>query len=416
MTPSLQTRPRGRSLAAALATVALLAAGPPVAEAETVVGLAVSEMGPMGERSQAMRAAVEAAVAALNSAGGVLGEPVKLVVADDHCSDAGAAAAARTLASAQARLVVGHPCEKAALAAASAYAANGILFIAPATRHPALTDKRAGKTIFRLAGREDRQGEAAGHWLADEAKSGRVAIVQDRTAYARGLTAGATAVLKARGIATPAIFPIVASEKSYAPVIAGIAAGNIEAVYFAGYPAEALIILEGLKKAGLQPKFLGCDALAGSEFASAAIAQTSNVALMLRPDARPHPAEPALPIANAANAATPSAPPQQDRAAANSATAIRIWAETAARMKSVDAATLAAELQTATFTDMPSPASGQPARDRTASDKPTSDNSTSHQGVATLSFDEKGDARIPGFRPAHWTGRSWAIGGTAAAP
>ena len=61
--------------------------------------------------------------------------------------------------------VVGHPCSGSAVAAASLYGAAGIVFIAPGVRHPALTAKRAGMTVFRLAGRDDRQGDAAAHWL-----------------------------------------------------------------------------------------------------------------------------------------------------------------------------------------------------------------------------------------------------------
>lgn len=372
-----------------LLTVLMLAGAPPL-KADVVVGVAVTDNGTMAGRSGAIRDAAEHAAAAINAAGGVLGESVKLVFADDHCSDAGALAAAKTLTAANAKLVIGHPCEKAALAAAAAYATAGTIFIATATRHPALTDKRAGKTLFRLAGREDRQGEAAGQWLADNAKSGRVAIVQDRTAYARGLTAGATAALKARGILAPLIFPIVASEKSYAPVIAGITAGNVEAVYFAGYPAEALIILDGMRKAGQTALFLGCDALAGSEFAAAAIARQPGVRVMLRPDSAPASTSGPLStnsatLATPANAAEKDAP--RDAAAAKSETAMKVWVEAARRAKSVDAALVAAEIQTGMFAIDAGQAS--PA--------------------TTLSFDEKGDARVPAFVAGAWTGETWAI-------
>lgn len=354
-----------RSYAAALllAVLPLLATAP--AEAEVVVGLALSGTGAMAPRSQALETATAEAVARINAAGGLLGEPVRIVTADDSCSDAGAMGAAKTLADANARLVIGHLCEKAALAAATVYAQAGIVFMATATRHPALTEKRAGKTIFRLAGREDRQGEAAGQWLADTAKAGRVAIVQDRTAYARALTAGATAALKARGIAAPYIFPIVASEKSYAPVIAGITGANIEAVYFAGYPAEALIILEGLGKAGAKPQFLGCDALAATDFAGTSRARQENVRVMLRPET----------LRSAA----------ADAVATAAAAAIAIWAEAAARVNATDGASVAADIAAHAFNPGLGPWKG------------------------SISFDDKGDARIPAFVAGVWTGETWTM-------
>lgn len=349
----------------ALLSTLLVLLAPAQARAEVILGLALSATGPMASRSQAFEAAATEAVARINAAGGLLGETVRIVTADDNCSDAGAVGAAKALAAANARLVVGHLCEKAALAAATVYGPAGIIVLATATRHPALTEKRAGKTIFRLAGREDRQGEAAGHWLADTAKAGRVAIVQDRTAYARGLTAGATAALKARGVLTPHIFPIVASEKSYAPVIAGITGANIEAVYFAGYPAEALIILDGLRKAGAKPQFLGCDALAATDFAGAPVARQENVRVMLRPETLK--AASSDPVASAA------------------AAAITIWAEAATRVKAFDGASVAADIASHAFNPGLGPWKG------------------------SVSFDEKGDARIPAFVAGVWTGETWTM-------
>ena len=55
--------------------------------------------------------------------------------------------------------------------------AGGHAILAPATRHPALTEPRAGPTIFRLAGRDDRQGASAGTYLARKFAGKPVAVV-----------------------------------------------------------------------------------------------------------------------------------------------------------------------------------------------------------------------------------------------
>ena len=77
---------------------------------------------------------------------------MEIVERDDNCAAKEAEEAARALIAQGVALVVGHPCAAAAIAAAKVYAPAGIVFLAPATRNPALTEPRAGPTIFRLGG------------------------------------------------------------------------------------------------------------------------------------------------------------------------------------------------------------------------------------------------------------------------
>jgi branched-chain amino acid transport system substrate-binding protein len=198
------------------------------------------------------------------------GAPIEIIDADDGCDAARAAGAARVIAAGKPALVIGHPCPGAAIAAARVYADAGVLFIALGVRHPALTDQRAGPTIFRLAGREDRQGRAAAEALIALAPSGRIAIVQDRTAYARGLTAAITAALGERRITPPAVVPIVAGRREYDAEIARLRASPPGAVFFAGYPSEAAVVLRGLRMAGITAPMIASDANATEGFAAAA--------------------------------------------------------------------------------------------------------------------------------------------------
>ena len=85
------------------------------------------------------------------------GHAIRLIEVDDGCDAGRAEGAARLIVADKPDLVLGHPCPAAAIAAAKVYAASGVLFIALGVRHPDLTDKRAGPTIFRLAGRDDRR-------------------------------------------------------------------------------------------------------------------------------------------------------------------------------------------------------------------------------------------------------------------
>jgi ABC-type branched-subunit amino acid transport system substrate-binding protein len=195
---------------------------------------------------------------------------VQIVELDDGCDAGRAEGAARMTISDNPDLVIGHPCPAAAIAAARVYAAAGVLFIALGVRHPDLTDKRAGPTIFRLAGRDDRQGVEAAHVLHALAPDGPIAIIQDRTAYARAISSAIAAELSVRKAPSPVIIPIVAGRRDYGTEIKRLKDTPPKAIFFAGYPAEAGVLLRSLRNAQVTAPFIASDANATEGFAAAA--------------------------------------------------------------------------------------------------------------------------------------------------
>lgn len=252
--------------AAALAAVLAMAAVSTPAWAEIRVGFAAPLTGRMAATGLSMRRALESEVAEINTAGGVLGQPLVLVVEDDGCASEAGEGAARQLISQGVAVVIGHPCSNAAVAAASTYSQAGVLLIAVGARHPDVTRGPATVPVVRLAGRDDKQGHAAATWLISRAPSGRVAIIHDRTAYARGIVDAAVASLKAAGLA-PVILPIVAGKQDYIDAALKLHDSGAEAVLFAGYPEEAGVIVSGLEALGASTPLLGSDSLATPEFA-----------------------------------------------------------------------------------------------------------------------------------------------------
>lgn len=213
---------------------------------------------------------------------GAAGSELSIDEVDDGCDAARAAGAAREIVSNKPDLVIGHPCPAAAIAASRVYADAGVVFIALGVRHPELTDKRAGPTIFRLAGRDDLQGAAAASDLMAMAPSGRIAIVQDRTAYARGLTAAVTAAIAAAKGMPPVVVPIVAGRRDYDGELAKLSGLPPDVIFFAGYPSEAAVVLRSLRKARLGAAVIASDANATDDFAKAAEGSLSQVKVMVR--------------------------------------------------------------------------------------------------------------------------------------
>ena len=111
--------------------MALAAAAPPQAGAEIPIGFANPLSGAFARSGERNRIAVEMAVADLNARGGVLGEPVRLITADDACGLQRSVAAARELVAAGVRVVVGHFCSHSSLLAAGIYETADVLMITP---------------------------------------------------------------------------------------------------------------------------------------------------------------------------------------------------------------------------------------------------------------------------------------------
>ncbi len=156
------------------------------ASAEIAIAIAGPATGREAPRAAAALAGARRAAANINAKGGINGEQIAVIAADDGCDAARAGALAAELSQQKVALVLGHPCTAAALAAAKVYGEKNVLFIATSTRHKALTTPRAGATIFRLAGRDDKQGEEAGRYLADAFKGKSIAAVHDPLDLLRG--------------------------------------------------------------------------------------------------------------------------------------------------------------------------------------------------------------------------------------
>lgn len=267
--------------------LAMLIAGAlaPAAAAKVLIGVAGPSEGAYAGVGKDIRRAAQLAVEHINAEGGIGGEPVEIVERDDNCAAKEAEEAARALIAQGVALVVGHPCAAAAIAAAKVYAQAGIVFLAPATRNPALTEPRAGPTIFRLAGRNDRQGTEAGAWIARNFAAKPVAIVHDGSRFAKELAEKAAAALKAAGASGILMAAVVGGQKDYTALIGKLRSAQTRAVYFTGYAIEGGELLRQMRTAGLDAAFLGSDALTADPFAETARDKADGAKALLAHDA-----------------------------------------------------------------------------------------------------------------------------------
>jgi branched-chain amino acid transport system substrate-binding protein len=243
--------------------LALASAGPALADVR--IGFANPLSGPYALSGARNRIAMELAVRDLNANGGVLGAEVTLVTVDDACGLQSSVEAARALVKAEVRAVIGHFCSHSSLLAAGIYETADILMITPSSTHPRLTEE-GRQNVFRLNGRDDRQGELAGNFLADHWTDARIAILHDGSTYGEGLAIEARKQLHARGVREAIYQLYTPGAVDYTDLVTQLRAAEIDVLYIGGYGPDAGRILRAARERGHDLRLVGGDGVGMDEF------------------------------------------------------------------------------------------------------------------------------------------------------
>ena len=231
---------------------------------------------------------VNLAVANINEAGGILGQQVEVVTADDYCDGEQAVAAANKLVAAGVVLVAGHQCSGAAIPASKVYAAADILMISNAATNPLLTEQ-GFNNVFRVIGRDDQQGMIAGNYLADRWGDKNIAIVHDGEVYGRGLAEEIKKQLNVRGVREVLFTEITPDEVDYGALIAQLSAVGAHVLYYGGYAPEAALIIRQARDAGDDLQLVVGDGVSSEDFWVIAGSAGEGTLMTLFPDARVNP-------------------------------------------------------------------------------------------------------------------------------
>jgi branched-chain amino acid transport system substrate-binding protein len=235
------------------------------AHAEILIGLPAPYTGPNAWMGEAIERGAEMAIADLNAAGGILGQPARLIKVDDYCEGEQAVAAANKLVANDVVVVMGHQCSGAAIPASKVYAEAGILMMTPNATNPLVTEQGL-ENVFRFCGRDDLQGSMAGAYLADHWAGKNIAILHDGQAYGRGLSEEVKRALNARGVSVAIFEGITSGLVDYSDVIDKILAANIDVLYYGGYSPEAGVLIRGLRNRGDDLQFVAGDGINSADF------------------------------------------------------------------------------------------------------------------------------------------------------
>ncbi len=303
------------------------------AHAEILIGIAGPMTGQNAAFGMQMRNGAAEAVAAINAKGGVNGEPLRLVEGDDQCDVKRATEIANQFAAQDVRMVAGHFCSNAAVAAASVYAARDVVMISPSASHPKLTDQNFATTL-RMAPRDDSQGAIAALRILEDNPSARVVLVEDGTAAAKALAA------KFAGVKAPfATVTIKPGERNINVAVQKLREAAPSAIYFACGGSDAGNIAAGFAGSGGTARFYGPDAMLVDAFLERAgsAAEGAVATFIADPQASPDAREVIAALAAKDQAA--------DGATLTTYAAIEIYAAVAAGNPSANARDIARKLK-----------------------------------------------------------------------
>jgi len=333
--------------------------------------IAIAVAGPMTGSNAAFgeqfRRGAERAVADLNAKGGVLGQKLRLVVGDDACDPRQAVSVANDLASKGAVFVAGHYCSSSSIPASDVYAESGIVQMSPASTAVELTD-RGLKNVFRVCGRNDAQGLLAAAYVADHFKGKRIAIVDDKSTFGKGVADQFRKGLNAHGVKEVLNDAITAGEKDYASLVTKLKQAGADLVYFGGYHAEAGLIVRQMRAQNVKAVLMGADSMVTDEFWSITGAAGEGTLITFGPDPRLNPKNAALVQSFRAQRYEPEAYTLYTYAS------IQAWAQAATKARSTDMVKVSAALHANKFDTV----------------------------MGEIGFDAKGDVTAPGYVMYVW--------------
>jgi branched-chain amino acid transport system substrate-binding protein len=235
------------------------------AHAEIIIGVAGPLSGPVASYGQQIKAGAQLAIDDINAQGGLLGQTLKLIDADDACEPKQAVNAANLMVKQKADLVLGHWCAGSSIVAAPIYNEEGLLMIDPGSIWSKLT-AQAYPRVFRMAGTELVMGQAAAKVIAGRLHAQNLAVLEDQRSVTVALGQTVADASRKAGVTTVNDFGYTGGESDYNALLTKLKNLNPDVIYCSCYDLEAGLFVRQAAVLGLKAKFVGPETLASGDF------------------------------------------------------------------------------------------------------------------------------------------------------
>lgn len=212
---------------------------------------------------------VKLAIDQINAAGGILGAPAELAVADTQTAPQPAVDGAQRLVTVErvAGIIGALGSGNTIPVATTVSAPNRIPQISPASTAPAITTLKDDDFLFRTVPSDAYQGIALAQVTRQENLK-RLAIIYINNDYGQGLADSFKAAFEARGGTITKAVPYEPGKASYRGELSQLTSGNPEALVLIGYPENGVVILRQALEEGLFNRFIFTDGMRSPDVAT----------------------------------------------------------------------------------------------------------------------------------------------------
>jgi branched-chain amino acid transport system substrate-binding protein len=252
-------------------SLALLAAGAAHADDVIRIGHVASTSGAIAHLGKDNENGARMAVDALNAKGVLIKDrryKVELVAEDDAAEPRQATMVAQKLVDAKVQGVIGHETSGTTIPASRIYFNAGIPQISPSASNPVYT-RQGFNTAFRNVANDEQLGAALARYAMQAMGAKRIAVIDDRTAYGKGLADEFIKNVKRSAGGARIVSQQYTTDKAtdFGAILTAIKASKPDLVFFGGMDAVAGPMLRQMKQLGIGARFMGGDGLCSDSMA-----------------------------------------------------------------------------------------------------------------------------------------------------
>jgi len=148
--------------------------------------------------------------------------------------------------------------------------------------------------VARVCGRDDARGAVAAAFIAKNFAGKKVAAIDDKSAYGKGLADVTRKGLEAAGFPVALSESFTAGEKDYTALVSKMKDAGVAAVYIGGYHPEEGVIARQMAEQGLKAQIISGDSMNNVEFWTIAGTAGEGLIFTFAPEPRNIPAAKAV--------------------------------------------------------------------------------------------------------------------------
>jgi branched-chain amino acid transport system substrate-binding protein len=207
----------------------------------------------------------ELAVEEANSAGGIDGKQLELVVYDDQASPKEAVPIATKLVNQdKVKIGVSGSYSGATRASAGVYQGAGIPYVSAYAVHPEIT--RAGEYVFRTSFVGEVQGRAGAKLIGQDLGLKRVVMITLKNDFGKSLSNGFREAAEGFGIEVVGEYEYGIKDRQFGPIVAKVRSDEPSAIYASGYFFTAGPLVSQLRAAGVEVPIVGQEGYDSEKF------------------------------------------------------------------------------------------------------------------------------------------------------